>query len=89
MEFSSADATSVKKSSDAHSDLSQKCDLKSGERVMVQTRTNKIIQGTVKYVGTHEKNPQPGPLIGIELVSLYYTYICIKLLYMCMYAKYA
>lgn len=66
---SSASAACLRKSSDTQPDLSQRCDLKAGDRVMVQKKDGERIQGTVKFVSSHEKNPEPGPLIGIELVS--------------------
>ena len=81
-ESSSADAAKVKKS---QSDSSQKCDLKTGDRVMVQTKYDELVQGTVKFVGSHEKNPQPGPLVGIELVSIYGVLVCVYAsVYVCM-----
>ena len=74
---SSVAAAIIKKSLDAQSNLSLKCDLKSGDRVMVKCKNNKIVEGTIKYVGYNEKNTEPGPVIGIQLVSTYiHNYIC-------------
>ena len=63
----SPNAAYVKQSTD---DLSQKCDLKVGDRVMVQSKDNKWIQGTVIFIGSHKNNPEPGPVVGVQLVSI-------------------
>ena len=73
----------MRKSSNTQSDLSQKYDLKTNYRVVVQHKDGKWIQGFVRFIGSHEKNSGPGPLIGIELVSVCSYVFCVSMLRMC------